>query len=85
MYSSTRSYPEQSMEVSGRLHSPATLPPRKEPQRRCGRFGEEIMISALFWGLTQRRVVIPYRRFGKSISSSFKAQDVHYFIGLLDP
>jgi hypothetical protein len=51
MYKSTFSWPRHELEVSGQLHAPAALPPRKSPryplyrkfrgtQSRSGRYGE---------------------------------------------
>ena len=31
---------------------------------------------ALFWDITQRRVVIPYWQFGQPINPNFKGQDI---------
>ena len=39
-----------------------------------------LMISAFFWDITQRRVLIPYRRFGTIYRSHLQG-----FIGFLDP
>jgi hypothetical protein len=35
-----------------------------------------LMISALFWGITQLRMVIVYRRFGKRIGLILKSQEI---------
>ena len=40
------------------------------------------MISALFWDITQRIVIFPYRRFGTTVLSNFKGQEFVPF-GLL--
>ena len=44
-----------------------------------------ILRSALVWDITQRRVVIPYRRFGATYQSHLQESRSHFLLGLLDP